>query len=77
MKLMDEDVLRVFPEEPTGRYAFVSKLPAGWKRGAVDHAIRRLIAAGQVVRVSRGRYALTDAGRAARDALASRDPQAG
>ncbi len=69
MKSMDRDVLLVFPEEPTGRFAFVSKLPVRWKRSSVDHAIKRLMNAGLLTRESRGVYTLTDAGRAARDAL--------
>ncbi len=63
---MERDVLWAFPEQPIGRMAFVSNLPVRWNRGAVDHAIRRLVNDGLLVRVSRGQYALTDAGREVR-----------
>ncbi len=73
---MDRAVLAVFPEQPVGLMAFVSHLPLRWSRGSVNHAIRRLVRSGLLVRASRGVYALTDAGRAARAAF-SAVPKAG
>ncbi len=69
MKGLERDVLMAFPEQAVQRMAFVRSLPVRWGRGAVDHAMDRLLAAGLIERRSRGVYALTDAGRAERQAV--------